>query len=88
MPSQSVTIVNQKGLHARAATTFVKLASGFESAVKVTRDATSANGKQIMMLLILAAPLGSTITIETTGADADQALAALVELVQSGFGET
>ena len=85
--SRDCTIVNDKGLHARAATVFVKMAAGFQANVTVNRGATTANGKQIMMLLILAAPKGSTITIQTEGTDAGAAMAALGELVDSGFGE-
>jgi len=84
---QEFTIVNAKGLHARAATAFVKVAMQFDCDVRVRRGETVANGKQIMMLLILAAPRGSTIGIETDGPDAESAMAALGALVNSGFGE-
>lgn len=80
-------IVNAKGLHARAATALTKVASKFDSSVKVLRNGTPANGKSVMGLLILAAPLGSTIEVVVDGADASQAMQALAELIQSGFGE-
>ena len=80
-------IVNQKGLHARAATAFVKVATGFESSVQVRKNGSTANGKMIMTLLILAAAKGSVIELEVEGADAEQAMSALGELIQSGFGE-
>ena len=80
-------IVNQKGLHARAATAFVKVASGFESSVEVRKDGSAANGKMIMTLLILAAAKGSVVQLQIEGADADEAMSALGALIQSGFGE-
>lgn len=81
------TICNEKGLHARAATQFVKVASTFRSEVTVFRNAAVANGKSVMSLLILAAPRGSQIEIETSGEDAGEALTALGQLVELGFGE-
>ena len=84
---RSVTIVNQKGLHARAAAKFVHLATRFEARVKVARDAREMDGKSIMGILLLAAARGSTITISADGIDERDAVAALTALVQSGFGE-
>ncbi len=83
----SFTICNEKGLHARAATQFVKTASSYDSQINVYRGTISANGKSIMSLLILAAPKGSTIEIEATGGDANEAVTALGDLVNRGFGE-
>jgi len=80
-------ICNDKGLHARAATLFVKTASQFQSDIQVFRGSTKANGKSIMSLLILAAPKGSEIEIEASGEDALTAVEALGELVCNGFGE-
>src|SRR6187200_1494600 len=87
MVSQEVTVVNQLGMHARAAAKFVHLATRFEARVKVARDAREMDGKSIMGILLLAAARGSTITISADGVDERDAVAALVELVQSGFGE-
>ena len=87
MTSQSVVVVNQLGMHARAAAKFVHLASRFESQVKVARDAREMDGKSIMGLLLLAAARGTSITITAHGADEADAIAALSALVQSGFGE-
>ena len=87
MTSSSVTVVNQLGMHARAAAKFVHLASRFESQVKVARDAREMDGKSIMGLLLLAAARGTSITITAHGADEADAIAALSALVQSGFGE-
>ena len=87
MTSQTVTVVNQLGMHARAAAKFVHLATRFEARVKVARDRREMDGKSIMGILLLAAACGSTITISADGRDERDAVAALVELVGSGFGE-
>ncbi len=87
MTSQAVTVVNQLGMHARAAAKFVHLATRYESRVKVARDAREIDGKSIMGILLLAAARGSTITISADGRDERGAVDALVALVQSGFGE-
>ncbi len=87
MTSQAVTVVNQLGMHARAAAKFVHLATRYEARVKVARDRREMDGKSIMGILLLAAARGSTITISAEGADEHDAVAALVALVQWGFGE-
>jgi phosphocarrier protein len=87
MTSQAVTVVNQLGMHARAAAKFVHLATRYESRVRVARDRREMDGKSIMGILLLAAARGSTITISADGTDEDAAVAALVALVRSGFGE-
>jgi phosphocarrier protein HPr len=87
MTSQEVTVVNQLGMHARAAAKFVHLATRFEARVKVARDRREIDGKSIMGILLLAAARGSTITISAEGGDEQAAVAALVSLVLSGFGE-
>ena len=87
MTSQAVTVVNQLGMHARAAAKFVHLAARFDARVKVARDRREMDGKSIMGILLLAAARGSTITISAEGADERDAVAALVALVESGFGE-
>ena len=87
MTSQAVTVVNQLGMHARAAAKFVHLATRYEARVKVARDRREMDGKSIMGILLLAAARGSTITISAEGADEHDAVAALVALVASGFGE-
>ena len=71
----------------RAAAKFVHLATRFEARVKVARDRREMDGKSIMGILLLAAARGSTITISADGADEGDAVAALVGLVASGFGE-
>jgi phosphocarrier protein len=85
--SESVTVVNQLGMHARAAAKFVHLATRFQARVRVARDRREMDGKSIMGILLLAAARGSVITISADGADESDAVRALVELVQSGFGE-
>jgi phosphocarrier protein len=85
--SCTVTVVNQLGLHARAAARFVHLATRFESRISVRRDARDMDGKSIMGILLLAASRGSVLTITADGPDEGAAVDALVELVQSGFGE-
>ncbi len=87
MTSRSVTVVNQLGMHARAAAKFVHLATRFQAQVRVAREARQMDGKSIMGILLLAAACGSSITISAEGPDEGAAIDALVALVQSGFGE-
>lgn len=87
MVSRDVTIVNQLGLHARAAAKFVHLASRFESHVRITRDTQAMDGKSIMGILLLAAARGARLTISADGHDEEAAVDALCQLVQAGFGE-
>ena len=85
--SRSVEIVNERGLHARASAKFVRLASGFDAEVTVSREGTSVDARSIMGLMMLAAGIGSTIEIFAEGAEAEQAVAALCELVGNRFDE-
>ena len=87
MTSGTVTVVNPLGMHARAAAKFVHLATRFQARVRVARERREIDGKSIMGILLLAAPQGSTITISVDGADEQDALRALVTLVESGFSE-
>ena len=87
MTSRSVTVVNQLGMHARAAAKFVHLATRYEARVRVVRDAREMDGKSIMGILLLAAARGSIITITADGSDELDAVEALTGLVKSGFGE-
>ncbi len=87
MVSRSVTVVNELGMHARAAAKFVHLAGRFAARVKVARQGREMDGKSIMGILLLAAARGTLITISADGADEDAAIAALAALVESGFGE-
>jgi phosphocarrier protein HPr len=83
-----VVICNQRGLHARAAARFVKLAFEFEAEVVVAKNDTSVSGRSIMGLMMLAAGPGTEVEISATGADAARAVAALAKLVSSGFDES
>jgi len=85
--SETVRVVNQLGVHARAAAKFVHLATRYEARVRVAHHAREMDGKSIMGILLLAAARGSTITISADGVDECDAVRALVALVQSGFGE-
>ena len=87
MTSRTVTVVNQLGLHARAAAKFVHLATRFEAQIRVIRDTKVMDGKSIMGILLLAAARGTAITDEAAGVDEQAAVDALVQLVESGFGE-
>ncbi len=84
---ETFTIINKLGLHARAASHFVQVASKFESEVFVTKNDQEVNGKSIMGILILAAPKGAEILVKAVGPDAMAAVAALGELINSRFGE-
>ena len=87
MQRQTITVVNKLGIHARPAAKIVKLASGFTAEVEIVKDGMAVNGKSIMGVMMLAAECGSSITLRANGADEAAAVAALVELVASGFGE-
>ena len=88
MPAvRTVTIVNQRGLHARAAGRFVKLAGGFEANVTVSSQGEAVSGLSIMGLLMLGAARGARIEIAADGPDAAAAVDALAGLVETGFGE-
>jgi phosphocarrier protein HPr len=86
-PGAVVTIVNRKGLHARASAKFVKCAEQFKADVTVTRDGQSVGGTSIMGLMMLAASIGSTVRIEATGPEAPEAVDALIALIADKFGE-
>ena len=85
--TRELTILNIRGLHARASAKFVKCAETFDAEIKVSRDGQTVLGTSIMGLMMLAAAKGSTILVETTGAQATEALDALQDLVDSKFGE-
>jgi phosphocarrier protein HPr len=85
--ARTVTIVNLRGLHARAAAKFVKTAGQFDAQITVAKQETEVSGSSIMGLMMLAAGKGSDIEIRATGAQAQAALDALVALVTSKFDE-
>ncbi len=85
--STQVTIINKLGLHARPAMSFVDVANSYTSDIKVAKDGQVVDGKSIMQLMMLAATQGSELKIDAQGPDAEQAVAALVKLVDSKFDE-
>ncbi len=85
---RSLRIVNQRGLHARAAAKFVALAERFGANVDVIKDGQSVSARSIMGLMLLGAGPGSEIELRAEGWDAREALEALSALVEFGFGET
>ena len=87
MATQTVDIINKRGLHARASAKFVRLASGFDAEVRVSKDGQTVDARSIMGLMMLAAGPGCCVEIEAEGAEAEQALAALAALVAARFDE-
>jgi phosphocarrier protein len=87
MTTREVVVPNQLGLHARAAAKFVHAATRFRARILVRRDSRTMDGKSIMGVLLLAAARGMTIAISADGPDEGEAVATLVRLVESGFGE-
>ena len=85
---KDLTIVNQRGLHARASAKLVKLVETFEAEVMVSKDGQTVGGTSIMGLMMLAASPGCCITVYASGQEAEAALDAISDLVESGFGET
>ncbi|MHA1157401.1 MAG: HPr family phosphocarrier protein [Alphaproteobacteria bacterium] len=84
---RDVTIINQRGLHARASARFVKCAEQFGAEIEVSKDQMTVGGTSIMGLMMLAAAQGSVIHVAITGADAEAAMTALVDLINARFGE-
>ena len=82
-----VTIVNRLGLHARAAGKLVNLSKTFESRVSLGRGDESVDAKSIMAVMLLAAPIGTRLTLRVEGADEDAALESIAELIANRFGE-
>ena len=87
MPSATAEIVNKLGLHARASAKLTQVASGFASEIWLSRSGRRVNAKSIMGVMMLAAGQGTSVVIEADGADADAAVAALVQLIRDKFGE-
>ena len=87
MIERSVQIANRNGLHARPAAEIVKAAAKFKSEITIVRDDLEVNGKSIMGVMMLAAEFGATLTIRANGADAQQAVDAIAELIAHKFGE-
>ena len=87
MAQATITIVNRLGLHARAAAKFVNLAKTFESTVALAKGGESVDGKSIMSVMLLAAPIGTELELTVSGGDEQEAIAALEALVSDRFGE-
>ena len=87
MIETKVTIANRRGLHARASAKFVKCAEAYQAEIRVLKDDDVVVATSIMGLMMLGASLGTEITLQATGADAEDALAALTRLVRDKFDE-
>jgi phosphocarrier protein len=85
--AQQLTIINRKGLHARASARLVRVAESFDAQIKVTRDGSTVSGDSIMGLMMLGAGPGSTILVQASGKQAREALDAITTLVENGFDE-
>jgi phosphocarrier protein HPr len=85
--TRELAIVNQRGLHARASAKFVKCAEGFDASITVSRDGQTVPATSIMGLMMLAAAIGTTITVEASGPQAGEAMTALEQLVAGKFDE-
>ncbi|MEY3521607.1 HPr family phosphocarrier protein [Limnohabitans sp. 2KL-51] len=87
MPQANVTISNKLGLHARASAKLTKLAGSFPCDVWMSKGERRINGKSIMGVMMLAAGLGSEVMVETLGEREEEALTALLALIDDKFGE-
>ena len=87
MLQQDVLIINKLGLHARASAKLTQLATRFKCDVMMSRDKRRVNAKSIMGVMMLAAAKGMTINIETNGEDEEEAMQALLSLINDYFGE-
>lgn len=87
MISEQIHIINRLGLHARAAASFVKLASSYDSEIFLVNREQSVNAKSIMGIMMLAASQGTKLILEVNGPDESAALADLVLLINNRFGE-
>jgi phosphocarrier protein HPr len=85
--SRTVTIQNKLGLHARSASSFVRIVSAFASNVTVVNEYATANGKSIMSMMLLQASKGTQIELHVDGEDENEALDAIVSLINNKFGE-
>ncbi len=87
MLEKSITIINKLGLHARASGKLVETTSRFSCDVTIDKEGRTVDGKSIMAMMMLAAAKGTIITIKTNGEDEEQALEAIIELINNRFGE-
>ena len=87
MFSRDLLIINKRGLHARASAKFVQTVEGFNAEVRVSKDGMTVGGTSIMGLMMLAASPGCSISVSTSGEQAELVLEALAQLVANKFGE-
>jgi phosphocarrier protein len=87
MVEREVAIINRLGLHARPAAQLVQRASKFDSEIKLKRFSLEVNAKSIMGVMMLAAEMGSKIRIIAEGPDEAEAVEAIIQVIQSKFGE-
>lgn len=87
MIQQELEIINKLGLHARAAAKLVKLSSSFSANIDIEKDGQRVNSKSIMGVMMLAASMGSIVTVSAEGEDEKEALAAVVDLINRRFDE-
>lgn len=87
MPVAEIKIINKLGLHARASAKLSQLAAEFPCEILLSRNGRQINAKSIMGVMMLAAGMGSTVTLETVGDQADEAMKAISELINNRFGE-
>ncbi len=85
--TRELAITNQRGLHARASAKFVKCAEGFDAAITVSKDGQTVPGTSIMGLMMLAASIGTSVTVEASGPQAEAAMLAITTLVEAKFDE-
>jgi phosphocarrier protein HPr len=88
MRQLEVEIINKLGLHARASAKLTQLAGKFQSEVWMSRNGRRVNAKSIMGVMMLAAAKGTTVVIETSGSDEEEAMSALLGLIKDKFGES
>ena len=87
MPVAEIEIINKLGLHARASAKLSQLAAQFPCEILLSRNGRQINAKSIMGVMMLAAGIGSTVTLETVGDQADEAMTAITALINDRFGE-
>ncbi len=87
MIEKKLTLKNKLGLHARAAAKLVQVAEQYKSDIKILKDNVEADGKSILGVLLLAAPVGSELIFRIDGEDEEQAIKAIEELIEDKFGE-
>lgn len=87
MPQLDIVVSNKLGLHARAAAKLTQLAAQYSSDIFISKGAKRVNAKSIMGVMMLAAGIGSEVQLETSGEQEQEAMTALVELINNKFGE-